>query len=473
MKEIQCKKCRIRYPELWKVCPACGTAPKSSGRSALILILVLVLVAAAVVGGVFGYLHYARVQSYNEAKARMEQGDFLAARELFLELEDYSDAAQLAEEALLAESYRLGEEAFARGDFLGAISHFTDAGGYADAADRIEVCRRAESYRLGMEALEAEDYITAIEEFTAADTYQDAAAKLQYAYAMKAHYEAVDAMNRGDYNAAIALAEDSREYGGADAIIQACTYHLGVAAMTAQDYPAAVNYFENCGNFDDSKQLLTDCATRYAKAMLTDKGFEKALEYFRKAESKSGSTEELTNYIALCEAELALAAGKLCEGLDLYDAIPTNFAPQEFKVATRRNELKRYQNFRVLAGDWVSSRYNISVVRQEGGWIYTRYYPEGVLTDMTLHVDLVLNKDGTVTINGRAKIYYFTSFSNYGGTDSKYLEFSVANLNAIPGTFNYDESTRIYFGGGKIRLVYQAALNGATTTTDVTYGDRP
>ena len=76
----------------------------------------------------------------------MANGDYEAARRVFLGLDGYGNSQALAQDcadALTREAYQAAEELAQSGDMLGAMSAFTALGDSLDAVNRAEACRAA------------------------------------------------------------------------------------------------------------------------------------------------------------------------------------------------------------------------------------------------------------------------------------------------------------------------------------------
>lgn len=105
--------------------------------------------------------------SYQKALTLLEGGDLTAAREQFLQLGEYEDAALRVLEC----TYGLAEQAEQAGRYDEAREGFLAATGYKDALDRADACR----YALAEAALLDGDSQLAFERFLALGDYRDAA----------------------------------------------------------------------------------------------------------------------------------------------------------------------------------------------------------------------------------------------------------------------------------------------------------
>lgn len=373
-----------------------------------------------------------------------------------------------------ADHYASAQEFENQGQYQQAHGEYLLAGDYMDAPERAEETRKAEHYRLGEEALKNSDFDKAMEEFAAAEDYADAEDRITAAKKMKAYHGGIALMEKGDYAGAIQKFREADGHSDSAAQIGQCHYALGLAAMEQQDYLTALGYFEDALDVADAWQCREQCAALYAKDKLTQKDYGEAVTYFQIARDCDPDNADYESYILLCQAEQSFAKGKLSEGMDYFDQIPTTFNPQEFSVPTRRNELRRYATFCAIEGTWNAGKYNINAVQSKNGWVTTYYYPEGKLTGQTATVTCKLNADGTVTVSGSAKFYYFNTFPGGMYTDKTMtVTWEIENLNYLPSTYSIDEHTKLYFTGGHVRVVYQNAIdNGtATTTSDLTYSE--
>jgi tetratricopeptide (TPR) repeat protein len=478
MNEKTCSKCGRKFPEYFSACPYCGQQAdvkkkKGSPVKVIAIVLVIVLVLGAAGFGIWKAVDYTtRKGYYDQGTALMLEGRFVEAIEAFEAAGDFEDAADRIAVATLAEYHRQGIEAFDKGDYAAAIDLFTSAAGYSDADARKLEAQKGLHYVNGKAAMDAEDAETAIEELTLAGDFPGAAVLLKDAKDLQTYQTGLRLMDAGNYAEALTTLNTVSNWPGAAAEIRVCNYHLGKAAMDAGDYSEAMILFSDAGDHSDAKTLWAQCSIFRGKELLAEGKFSNALNCFTNASSQGSALEpDYDSYILLCQAEVAFAEGRLTQGLDYFDKIPQTFKPAEFNIAARRSMKSRIQAFAKLEGTWTSTKYDVKISSVDGGWIYTKYYPEGSLKDQVMTVDCTMNPNGTFNVTVSAKYYYFNGYPyvSWGYVDkSRTITFTLENLTYAPSTHKYDKETTVTFYGTP-KLQYQAYVDGDTAISNVTY----
>ena len=105
--------------------------------------------------------------TYSSALSLLEKGEYKQARDLFVGLGPYEDAALQA----LKCTYGLAEQAEAAGDLEAALQDYLSAVGYGDALDRADQCR----YAIAERSLQNGDERTAFQQFLDLGGFRDAA----------------------------------------------------------------------------------------------------------------------------------------------------------------------------------------------------------------------------------------------------------------------------------------------------------
>ena len=476
MNEKTCSKCGRKYPEYFSACPYCGqsaqTKKKGSPAKVIAIVLVIALLLGAAGFGIWKAVDYAtRREHFERGNALMTEGQFVEAIEAFEAAGDLEDAADRIAVATLAEYHRQGIEAFDKGDYAAAIDLFAAASGYSDADARKAEAEKGLHYVNGQAAFDAEDAETAIEELTLAGDFPGAAELLKEANDLQTYQTALRLMDAGDYAEALAALNTVSGWPGANAKIKVCNYHLGKAAMDAGDYSKAMTFFSSAGDHSDAKTLWAQCSIFRGKELLAEGQFSKALNCFANASAQGRSLDpDHDNYVLLCQAEVCFAEGRLTEGLSYFDQIPQSFKPEGFDIAARRSMRNRIQGFAKLEGTWTSTKYDVKISSVDGGWIYTKYYPEGTLKNQTLTIDCTLNADGTFDMRVHAVFHRFTGFpwGNFGYSSDRTVDFTLESLSWPPTTHKIDSETKITFSAAP-NLLYQAYIDGDTATSNVTY----
>jgi tetratricopeptide (TPR) repeat protein len=114
---------------------------------------------------------------YAAAQALFDAEDYEAAREAFLELGDFEDARTLATLCQQNIDYRTALDAFEAGNFEEALRGFTDlaAVGFSDSADQ----RDATAYAIADQKFNEGDRYAAYQDFEALGSYKDSADRMQ------------------------------------------------------------------------------------------------------------------------------------------------------------------------------------------------------------------------------------------------------------------------------------------------------
>lgn len=413
----------------------------SSKRSKFPLLILIVLVVLLIAASVLCAMFLIRRSHYNNGLRYLEAGDYPQAQQEFLAAGNYSDAADMALTAECMEHYRLGEEAFGAGDYTRAVQEFTAAGSYSDAPERVAESRKGEYYVLGEEALTKGDYSAAVDDYTQADDFSDAAQKKMYCNALLL-------MEQKDYDSAYTAFETLNGFLDSTNYMNQCRHYQGLAAMEREDYATAYKLLSDTG-LPESRAPLAEAGLLYGQQLLAARSFSEAEKCFQTCKDYGGS-KSAEDYIKLCQAEQLLSQGNLVEGIEAFDALSPDFQPEEFDLAARLGELKAYRPLLVYEGNWGSSSYNIRETYTEGGWVYTRYYEAGKLTDQYLKVHLVLNEDGTVDVQCSTMFYYI---SFLGGT--KALNFTIPGIRTMPYSYKIDDYTTFRCSGTKLTIYYQ------------------
>lgn len=144
---------------------------------------------------------------YQEAIDLYNAREFSQAAELFAQIPDYEDSAQLYTRA----RYWQALELYNAGEFSQAAEVFAPLGDYEDSQQLHTRCY----YHLAVQAMEAGDYADAISRFEALEGYEDSAQR-----------------------------------------ITECQYQLAVAAFQAEDYAAAEAQFSPLGDYRMSRDYL-------------------------------------------------------------------------------------------------------------------------------------------------------------------------------------------------------------------------
>ena len=283
-----CPHCNTEVPDEGLFCPECGakltvsqmqgertvspeeapmqqvTVNRAKRRVAIMgsvaAALILILVLSVTVGG-------KERKMYRQAQTLYGDGSYARAQELFIQLDNYKDAPQMAEE-----------------------------------------CRLAQQYAKAILLLNTDsqsDCTAAAELFASLGDYNDALQQAQQANAKSDYLTAKAMMNNEDYEGAAQLLEALGDYSDAQELKIQCDRHIdynsAVVCLQQGDYKQAQNLLGPLGEFLDAKALLKQCenAKQYegAKVLFDDGQYETAKERF----SSLGDFEDSARYLQWCE----------------------------------------------------------------------------------------------------------------------------------------------------------------------------
>lgn len=156
--------------------PAPRRVKKRFPKWPVILALALVLLA----GTGFAAVRYGvPALRYFSASSKLEKGDYAAAQEIFLDLGEYRDAAELANEAGKGIVYLNAKDLLAQGDRSGAQMLFEKIGSFLDAEELLQGIINESIYEQAMQDMEKGLYLAAREGFEKLGGYSDAAEKAE------------------------------------------------------------------------------------------------------------------------------------------------------------------------------------------------------------------------------------------------------------------------------------------------------
>lgn len=196
---------------------------------------------------------------YDSAVSMMQQKSYIAARNVFLELADFRDSVNKAEECQHLETERIYESAkneMSKQNYLMAKGIFDSLKGYKDSVSLSEEC-----VRLNTE---------------------------------KTYKSAVSEMKSGRYEAAVKIFNTLNDYKDSKELSEECArldaeriYQSGKSEMAQKNFQIAQSVFKTLGNYKDSKELAEKCVyldndkTYESAKKLMDAGdYEKAQHLF-------------------------------------------------------------------------------------------------------------------------------------------------------------------------------------------------
>ena len=228
---------------------------------------------------------------YLEACNLLDERQYEAAREVFLDLSGYPNADTMARECI----YRPAYDAMSAGDYETAIGLYEKILGYENATQNMQNCH----YKIAESLEDAGDYAGAAAEYILADNWRNAQQKKAEMY----YYMAEEALAAGDFAEARRLYSSADRYGDSAEHDLYCAYMLGAAA-----------YRE--GRYADAYELLAELPKNYVP-MDADGTPEEAAE--RAAELRL-ECAWLAGRLARAQGDLAAAADYMTKAGNYADA---------------------------------------------------------------------------------------------------------------------------------------------------------
>ena len=203
--------------------PAPVKPKKKSKKGIFIAIGSVVLVALIVVGVIVGINIY-RSNSYDNAVAMLESGDYQGAYDAFGKLGDYEDSADLQALAQRWMDYKAAVALFNANDFEAALTAFNNLGSFEDSSDYVELCTLNIDYKA-----------------------------------------AVATYNRGDYETALNMFKSlsSKNFLDSSNWVDKSKYAIATEKYESGDLYGAYKDFKALGSFDDSSEMMEKCTTPY------------------------------------------------------------------------------------------------------------------------------------------------------------------------------------------------------------------
>ena len=323
-------------PEQIPMTSAPQAAPKKRSKKPLIIVLSIVggviILSGIAVAGVIGYRNYAVSQKYNEAKEAFDNGQYVVAKEMFTELEDYEDSEYMAKYCQVEIDSKNIDARVEAKDYSGAIDLLNKRKDFfgSSSSEGKEADELIEDYANIINAYDAmkdKDYALAVRYFDSikkakvdytsdrnycnvllnadnaksdknwigiiANLYglQIQDYELNYLAAPKNDQEQLiaDAYNSGepgDYNALADLIDppDDDQLELKTYAVKGFKYDDAVKIEEKGNYEEAMALFQEIGDFLDASTHYKNCKTEKEKIEKLKKTYEDAEQYFNNGE---------------------------------------------------------------------------------------------------------------------------------------------------------------------------------------------
>ncbi|HHW93687.1 MAG TPA: zinc-ribbon domain-containing protein [Clostridiaceae bacterium] len=243
-------------------------APKKKKSKKVKLFLTAGIVLVVVVAGVlitFFMINKKKQARYDEGTALLESGDYEQAQKIFLELENFSDSSDKANDAQKGLDYESAVKKMEKGQFDKAKSAFEELGDYKDSVKLAAKCQHAMDYESAKALYEAGNYKEAEPLFKSAKDYLDAE-KLAAECRKAMDYESAKALyEAGNYAEAEALFKNAADYLDAKELAAQCNakvnYDKAKSLMEAGDYVSAKELLAKLDStiIPDKDALIKEC----------------------------------------------------------------------------------------------------------------------------------------------------------------------------------------------------------------------
>lgn len=222
--------------------------------------LIIGIAAGAVVllagAAVLFYILTAPSRDYDKAKDLMNSGDYQEAIEIFTDLGDYEDSAEMIKEC----RYLDAQQMISDGKYDEAIAAFEALGDYKESRDLITKAQ----YEKGKSLYNAGEYDKAIEIFTALGDYRDSTDMIS-----AAKYEKAKKLcDEGNFDEAIDLLDELGDYPGSADLIDRCRYEKANDLFAGGEYEEAKQIYKDLDDYSDSSDRLKACDYEIAKDLI-------------------------------------------------------------------------------------------------------------------------------------------------------------------------------------------------------------
>ncbi len=288
--------------------------------------------AAAYFGKVAGYADadsLVPVCVYNNARACVENGEYVQALQLIAALPEGFEGADTLEKEC---HYQNALSAYERGEYAAAAEAFENLEDYRDSAGQAWKSHYAEA---GV-CYEDGDYETAWELYTALGDYEDSASQ-----ASAARYAQAQALETdGAYTEAAAIYKELGTYADCGERYEVVMLARGDELLAEGLYTAAREAFAALEDSAEARARIRACDYATAEAMAAEGNEEAAAELFASL-ADYGDAAERANRLWYELAGEAQEAGNLTQAEALYGKIP-GYLDSDEKLADIRDEV--YEN---------------------------------------------------------------------------------------------------------------------------------
>jgi len=360
---------------------------------------------------------------YGEAKKLYDSKEYAKAKEVYEELADYKDSADM----IKACDYGIARDLYDSGNYEDAKAAFAALGEYEDSADMIDACIYGEAVGL----FEEGKYPEAQKRFSGISSFKDS----------------------GDYILKCVLGQADKEMEKGD--------YAEAARLLSDEYTSSKS--------TDAADKLCVCLEN----ILSEGDADTAEPYVKQLAEYQGA-EKVENIYKFIQMEKLYEGGYLNTALEGYQKLPEDFAYNGVSAKDRIDAINRHPDFLAVCGKWMmspNSTENVVSIQQDhvrtglwDGWDFEVDGGEGY-TDICCKI----NEDDSVHLFGTVFFTHATSYSSLSAN----VKFKDATLpfeytgNSMPSTINVGEiGTLTYAGDG---FKYEYSIVDTTTSLNFKY----
>ncbi len=249
-------------------------------------------------------------------------------------------------------------------------------------------------------------------------------------------------------------------------------YNLSVKFLEKKDYKQALEEIEKVTNkkYENLENLRHQIYYQHGNDAFKKGDYNSAISYFESADDYKDA-KELVNNAYIKQAEEYIEEGKLKDAKLIYDYLPDKAEYDGIKASKRKKQLNKIKDIiNVMGRTYAAKSYSESrnVWRYDGRW--NNWYIDKPNSSEYIDIDLELNDDGTVTLEGTA---YFSAFNNFSSLQ-EYCKariisrtIKIKNITSIPSTYKIDENTKLLYSNGTFKIEYSKRDDYSTSFYNV------
>ena len=351
---------------------------------------------------------------YEDATERMQAGDIAGAYEIYSDISDYSDSAEIV--AKIDSDYQSAAKLMEEKRYDEASAAFAALKNYSDSAEKAS----ASLYQKAEALLSDGDYDAAAAQFRQLGDYSDSADRAGDAIYQKAEARYAD----GDFEEAIAVFETIENYGDSNSRARAIRYEMAEKLWAEGNLQDAAEAYKTLGEYSDAPQKLQQISAEIAETALSESNYADALTAYQRLEQ--------TDEIKAKEYELAQTCyeeGHFAEATSAYETLG------QYELSLSKLPIARYAWADQLfnAGDYAGAQRQFAIL--------------GDMTDSAQRAKESAYQLGKQKLEAGDYDYAwltFTSISGYGDADELAMECKYRQADELFDAGNYSAAQTAY-----------------------------